>query len=68
MPFKPPFPKQQSDGFPLEFRLKGSQIKFRTLSENCTQAFLILLPFFNFPKLGDYERVLRLMGREVKRR
>ena len=33
----PPLPKQESDGFPLEFLLKGSQKELRTLSPNCEQ-------------------------------
>ena len=33
----PPPPNQQSDGFPLEFLLKGPQTELRTLSQNCEQ-------------------------------
>ena len=33
----PPLPKQRSDGFPLEFLLKGPQTELRTLRQNCEQ-------------------------------
>ena len=33
----PPPPKQQSDGSPIEFMLKGPQTELRTLSQNCEQ-------------------------------
>ena len=33
----PPPPNQQSDRIPLDFRLKGSQTEFWTLSQNCEQ-------------------------------
>ena len=36
-PLTPPPPNQQSDGFPLEFLLKGPQTELRTLSQNCEQ-------------------------------
>ena len=37
VPLNPPPPNQQSDGFPLEFLLKGPQTELRTLSQNCEQ-------------------------------
>ena len=36
-PFTTPPPNQQSEGFPLEFLLKGPQTELRTLSQNCEQ-------------------------------
>ena len=33
----PPSPNQQSDGFPLEFLVKGPQTELRTLHQNCEQ-------------------------------
>ena len=33
----PPPPNQQSDGFPLEFLLKGPQTELQTLRQNCEQ-------------------------------
>ena len=35
--YPPPPPNQQSEGFPLEFLLKGPQTELRTLSQNCEQ-------------------------------
>ena len=35
--FTPPPPNQQSDGFSLEFLLRGPQTELRTLSQNCEQ-------------------------------
>ena len=37
VPLDPPPPNQQSDGFPLEFLLRGPQTELRTLSQNCEQ-------------------------------
>ena len=37
VPLNPPPPKQQSEGFPLEFLLKEPQTELRTLSQNCEQ-------------------------------
>ena len=37
VPLNPPLPNQQSDGFPLEFIVKGPQTELRTLSQNCEQ-------------------------------
>ena len=37
MPLTPLPPNQKSDGFPLEFLLKGPQTELRALSQNCEQ-------------------------------
>ena len=37
VPLDPPPPNQQSDGFPLEFLLKGPETELRTLCQNCVQ-------------------------------
>ena len=37
VPLNPPPPNQQTDGFPLEFLLKGPQTELRTLSQDCEQ-------------------------------
>ena len=42
VPLNPLPPIQQSDGFPLEFLLKGPQAELRTLSQNCEQTVLKL--------------------------
>ena len=34
VPFDPPPPNQQNEGFPLEFLLNGPQTELRTLSQN----------------------------------
>ena len=52
VPLNPPHPNQQSDGFPLEFPLRGPQTELRTCSQNYEQTL---------PKL----RTNRIMNKRV---
>ena len=49
----PPFPKQQSDGFPLEFLLKDPQTGSRTLSQSCEQTLRKMRT--NSPKIANIQ-------------
>ena len=54
---KPPLPNQQSDGFPLEFLLKGPQTELRTLSQNCEQTLQKVANKQNYEQTGVSEAI-----------